>query len=493
MTGDQGTLTGIPPGSRRPGRYQQPASQDRDDATVAADAAREVLGAKAVEKRTPPWLYAVAALLALTLVWRIVAVNLSAQFTESAIEQGVDAQPAANSAIAWDRDNAVALARDAALKMDTDPKAAEALARRALRGNPATAPAWLVLAGLAQQSGDNAASIAYLKRAAELEPQNPTTRLALANLALEDRDIAAALENIDAAIRARPELGTELMPRMLAIVAQPGGDAALKKLFARRIPDWWPAFFTYAAANAPTPLLPLQLLDARRAFAPPVTLKERSPIVERLAKSGEWNAAFVVWLNGLDATQRRAAGNVFNGSFEAPFTNTTFDWQWPRANGADVAALSTFGTGGGRALRIAFQGQVRDPRLVTQTLLLEPGYHYDLRGRYRLESVRTQFGLQWNLTCGAPGSTDKEPLVSTDRLVGSSDWKDFSSTFSVPDGCYPQQLALTLVGDAKLDLQASGLAWYDEIQVVRGSSVIAENTNPATVKQAPRNTKSKAK
>ncbi|MBS0319491.1 MAG: carbohydrate binding domain-containing protein [Proteobacteria bacterium] len=493
MTADQGTLTGIPPGSRRPGRTQGAPAADRDDATIAADAVREVMTAKAGVPRTPAWLYVVGALLAVTLVWRIVAVNLSAQFTEIAIDEGVDAQPAATSAIAWDRDNAVALARDAALKMDTDPAGAEALAQRALRANPATAPAWLVLAGLAQKRGDNSASITYLKRAAEIEPQNPTTRLALANLALEQRDLGAALEDIDAAIRARPELGESLFPKMLAILAQPGGDAALRKLFARRIPDWWSTFFTYASTNAPTPLLPLQLLDARRAFAPPVSLKERSPIVDRLAKSGEWNAAFVVWLNGLSAEQRRAAGNVYNGAFEEPFTNTTFDWQWPRGNGADIAALSTFGTGGGRALRVAFQGQVRDPRLVTQTLLLEPGYHYDLRGRYRLESVRTQFGVEWQVTCGAASAGDRSPLVAGDRLVGSSDWKDFSTTFTVPADCYPQQLTLMLIGDAKLDLQASGLAWYDEIQVVRGSSVIAESAAPAIVKRASHNAKSKAK
>jgi hypothetical protein len=59
--------------------------------------------------------------------------------------------------------------------------------------------------------------------------------------------------------------------------------------------------------------------------------------------------------------------------------------------------------------------------------------------------------------------------------VGSSDWKEFSTTFSVPTDCYPQQLALVLGGNAKLDLQATGLAWYDQLQIARGSAM-AENT-----------------
>jgi hypothetical protein len=356
--------------------------------------------------------------------------------------------------------------------MDSDPKAAAALARRALAANPALAPAYLVLAGIAQKAGDAAGSVAFLKQAAALEPQNPSTRLQLANLALADRDLPAAILNIDAALRSRPELTDELFPKLLAIAAQPGGDAAVQALLARRIPEWWPAFFAYASTNAAQPVLALQLLDDRRAVAPPPTLAERTPLIDRLAKAGEWNAAFVVWLNGLAPAQRAVAGNVYNGDFDAPFTGTTFDWQWPGNNGADVAALATFGTGGKRALRVAFQGQVSNPRLVTQTLLLEPGYQYDLQGRFRLESVRTQFGLQWQIACGVDGTT---PLASSDRLVGSSDWKEFSTTFSVPTDCYPQQLALVLGGNAKLDLQATGLAWYDQLQIARGSA-IAENT-----------------
>ena len=460
----------------------RPAFDPRYDLAVDAltDTPTDVPARTTEAPPTSPLAWALGVAVAALLLWRIVAVNLSAQFVENAVDDPDTAAASVVSALSWDAHNADALVREAAGKMESDPQAATVLAQRALRANPANARAYLVLAGVAAKAGDTHASIAYYRRAAELEPQNPTTRLELADLALVDRDIYAALDNIDAALRSRPDLNTTLFPKMLAIVAQPGGDAAVRKLLARKIPDWWPAFFSYASNSASSPLLALQLLDARRAYVPNPSLAERAPLIDRLAKAGEWNAAFVVWLNGLTVEQRRVAGNVFNGNFEAPFSNTTFDWQWSQGDGADVAALSTFGTGGGKALRVAFQGQVSNPRLVTQILLLQPGYQYDLRGHSRLESLRTAFGLEWQVSCGAGGG---EPIATSDRLLGTSDWKEFSTTFSVPADCYPQQLALVLRGNAKLDLQATGLAWYDEIQLVRGSAASANTsgTPPASV------------
>ncbi len=269
----------------------RPAYDPRYDQPVDAltDAPIEALAQATGTPRTPPLAWALGIVIAVVLLWRIVAVNLSAQFVENAVDDPDSAAAAVTSAVSWDAHNADALARDAAGKMDTDPQAAAVLAKRALRANPALAPAYLVLAGIAAKAGDQRASIVYYKRAAELEPQNPSTRLELANLALADQDIYAALDNIDAALRSRPDLSANLFPKMLAIVAQPGGDAAVRKLLARRIPDWWPAFFSYASTAAPSPLLALQLLDARRAYVPNPSLAERTPLIERLAKAGEWN------------------------------------------------------------------------------------------------------------------------------------------------------------------------------------------------------------
>ena len=88
-----------------------------------------------------------------------------------------------------------------------------------------------------------------------------------------------------------------------------------------------------------------------------------------------------------------------------------------------------------------------------------------LRGRYRLESVRTQFGVQWEDGCGGAA-----PLATGERLVGTSDWREFTVRFAVSANCYPPQLALVLRGDAKLDLQATGLAWFDDVHVLRGAA-----------------------
>ncbi len=419
-------------------------------------------------------LWTVAGVVALVLVWRIVVVNVSAMFALEA-----ETTPAAAArAVAWDAANAEALVREADTLVERDPARAEDLARRALVANPASAHAWLVLARGAAAAGRTQAYADDLAHSAELEPQNAPTRLALADLALRQNDADAALVNLDAVIRARPAIAAELYPQLLAVLQTSPGETALRRVFAHGIPKWWPAFFAYASARAATSVVPLRLLDIRRNFDPSPAVVERQPIVARLAHEGEWQPAFLVWLNGLTPEQRRAAGNVYNGSFEAPFTGTTFDWRWPAHNGVEIEALPTFGTTGARALRIAFQGQLTTPRLIAQTLLLDPGYAYELRARYRLESLRTQFGVQWEISCGAEGSA--QVLATGDRLVGTSDWREFAVNFAVPADCFPQQIALVLRGDAKLDLQATGLAWDDDLQIIRGAAVGFSKTASAS-------------
>ena len=424
-----------------------------------------------------PWV--VAGLLALVLVWRIVVVNVSAYFAQEA----VTTPAAAARGVAWDGGNGEALLREAATRIDRDPVRARELADQALLANPASARAYLVLAYIADVSGDTRAYAAALARSAELEPQNAPTRLALAELALRQNDAEGALVNMDAAIRARPAVAIDLYPQMLALLGTAAGETALRKQFARQIPAWWPDFLSYAAGHADTVIAPLRLLDIRRNFDPSPGVLERQPVVARLAKEGEWQPALFVWLNGLSPEQRRAAGNVHNGSFEAGFTATTFDWRWPSHNGVEVEALPTFGTSGVRAMRLAFQGQVASPQLIAQTLLLDPGYAYDLRARYRLESLRTQFGLQWEISCGAAGST--KVLAEGERLVGTNDWRDSIVKFAVPADCYPQQLALVLRGNARLDLQASGLAWFDDMQVIRGIALGVSKPGSASESTSP--------
>jgi hypothetical protein len=407
------------------------------------------------------------------LVWRIVVVNVSAMF---ALEAETTPSAAA-SAVAWDAGNGDALMREADTLVDRDPRRARELALRALAANPASSRAYLVLARLAAAEHDTGAYADALARSAELEPQNAPTRLALADLALAQNDAGAALVNLDATIRARPAAAPNLYPKLLSLLATDAGETELRKLFARHIPAWWPAFFTYASAQGATVIVPLRLLDIRRSFDPSPGVVERQPVIARLAKEGEWQPAFFVWLNGLTPEQRRAAGNVNNGGFEMPFTTSTFDWRWPARNGVEIEALPTFGTTGARAMRLAFQGQVASPQLAAQTLLLDPGYTYDLRARYRLESLRSPFGVQWEVSCGATGSP--QVLANSDRMVGTTDWRDFTVKFTVPGNCYPQQLSLVLRGDAKLDLQATGLAWFDDVQIIRG---IAVGLSKATVK-----------
>jgi hypothetical protein len=129
----------------------------------------------------------------------------------------------------------------------------------------------------------------------------------------------------------------------------------------------------------------------------------------------------VLWLNSLPPEQRKRVGYVFNGDFEAPLSNTGFDWRIPAQESTIVAAEPGDGVMGKRGLHVAFTSQRYAGPPLYQTLLLEPG-KYQLEGKAKA-GLDAWLGMQWGVYClddaGRPkGQLDSHrPLHRGDALA----------------------------------------------------------------------------
>src|SRR5207342_3796057 len=124
-------------------------------------------------------------------------------------------------------------------------------------------------------------------------------------------------------------------------------------------------------------------------------------------------------------------GNVYNGGFELEPSQMGFDWQYKNVPGASISRAQTLGANGTMALRLEFEDRRISFPPVRQLLALAPG-HYRLRGRVRLDDLRTERGIEWRLSCTQNGP----PIGQTAPMSGRHDWKPFEAEFEVPkQGC----------------------------------------------------------
>jgi hypothetical protein len=144
-------------------------------------------------------------------------------------------------------------------------------------------------------------------------------------------------------------------------------------------------------------------------------------------------------------------------------TDLGFDWIRQKHPAVRLDTAGTYDSSGDKALRVSFRGLRVQFQHLHQYLMLPPGA-YRLSGRARPDNLEAEHGMQWALYC--LGS--KEPAAVSPRFRGSERWTRFRTEFAVPaEGCAVQMLRLELAGSVRLDFDASGTVWFDNLAVER--------------------------
>ena len=351
----------------------------------------------------------------------------------------------------------------------TDAVAAEAQMRRRLARNPADATAILLLAIELERQGRRDEADVAMRTAVRLAPADPPTLLLVAGYFLRTGEEAQALATLRRAVDAsQAVVGDRVWPVFSTALAT-GRHRKFFDDLARDNPSWWPAFFSYACTRAPS-VGAVQEVYAARVAAGVATPNERSCLMERLQRDGQWTSAYFVWLNSLPLEQRQRVGYVFNGGFELPLSNAGFDWRIPVQDGVVVSAEPGNGAAGTLALNVTFSNQRYAGPPVYQHLLLAPG-RYRLEGRARSD-LNAWLGLQWGLYCQGGAGRETKQLAHSQPFAGSTRWREFGEDFAVPKNCPAQVLRLELANPKQganapgtVAIRLKGKVWFDDMRV----------------------------
>lgn len=408
----------------------------------------------ATERSLPRWLPAIGLLVLLFLGWRVLSLGLADHYAVS--------DPA--RALAWRGDHPEALLREAErlAKPPGDATRAGELARRALRANPLDGRPYRVLGQLAHASGDTERAAGLYLAAAARSPRDVPTLAWLVDYHLQRREFAPALARIDLLLRAQPELVPKLQPVLGGLAQFPDAHPALVERLAT-MPPWRAQVLLPVLREAPEVDALAALMDGLRRTDGGLQTVELNTWVDRLAKEGRSGAAYLIWVSQLPKERLTGLGNLYNGGFEWEPGQGGFDWRLGRIAGARIDRVFDNGATGRMALRVAFQDRRVPFAHVQQILALAPG-RYVLAGRVRAQSLRTERGLVWALSCNPSG----RPLGQTDPVMGHSPWRSFSLEFEIPaEGCPGQRLLLRLPARIAAEQRIGGSIFFDDMKIAR--------------------------
>ena len=403
---------------------------------------------------------------AVILAWRVVTIGLAHYYAEQLVPGEPDS---IERVLTWAPDHPEALFEQALTRLADDPDQALRQLGRAYQADPTRALPLIAAAAQLLEQGQAQQADGLIEIANGLEPVNPFAQKQIALYWDQRQEPARALEHLSTLMQADASERSAIFPTLLQIAENPQQRQLLKP-FAQRPPAWWDGFFAFAAQRALQGETPRFLYNLRRQSpSQPVTATERSAYRERLIKDGQISEAYLVWINGLDAGQRRVLGLLYNGGFELPLSNQGFGWHSRGNRRIEISTLPTKEAGGQRALRLSFRAFDGRFAQLWQPLFLDAGT-YRLSGRVRSDNLRTEGGLRWQLRCLRP---EADVLGESSRFVGSNEWLSFSFDFEVPEGCVYQQLRLISAGQRSFELGVDGILWFDDMQIARTAALDA--------------------
>lgn len=392
--------------------------------------------------------------------WRMLLMG----FSEHHVQLALEGRPEAiDQALSWNPSHPVALYLKARMLKERDPRQAVDLLRKAIAENPAEGRFFIETAMLLRANGELARADQLARHAVRLRPAFVPVRMQAANYWVLRGDWPAAMENWKAALITQPSLGGKIFPVMLRLTGSAQGLELLRQL-AEAPPPWWEAFFGHVAAYSEQ-LEPLQALFRMRLASPvAVSDKERGLYVRRLIKEGAWAEAYLVWIEGLDKTQRKELGGLYNGGFELPLSNQGFGWRVTiRKKMVNVRRQASYGIQGDKALHLIFRGGEFHFRHLHQLLFRGPGVH-EFNGTYRVDRLRGRGGLRWRVLCAG----DQTLLLGESKvMLGLGEWEPVSFRFTVPERpeCVAQILRLESTGRSSFDHKLEGDIWLDGLSV----------------------------
>jgi len=348
------------------------------------------------------------------------------------------------------------------LKVD-NPEKAEQLVLTALQQDPSSGRAASFLLYLYLEQGEKEKARGIVEIAESLWPSHTYTQSRIADYWLNQGQDEKVIQKWNILLARNGALRKVLFPHLEKVILDEK-VAGLLQPYADNPPAWWDSFFAHLSSRIPLQRL-REIYQVRSMSSVEISKVERRYYVSRLIKEQRWDEAHGIWFLGLEPTQSRYMGLVFDGGFESGVYNQGFGWQFSRSKNPKIKLDVTYGIKGRRALHIVLRKKEKGIsfRHVSQRLLLEPN-KYTLSFRYRADALKAEKGLSWRIRCI---NEAKQLLTESKSILGSSAWSASSINFEVPQGCRAQELRLEATSRFWHQQKFSGGVWFDNVQISR--------------------------
>jgi hypothetical protein len=276
--------------------------------------------------------------------------------------------------------------------------------------------------------GDAMLAKATLRR----DPRSRAARRILVERAARTGRYSEALAHLDRLIFLEPQAQDKLLAAMAAIASDPASRAPLVALVDTK-PAWRIEFLKLLNHGRADPALIFRLTNGPAGDVPaPDKLDEQGALLTALVAKGDYERAYLAWINFLPGTALADVAAVYDGGFRRLAGPPPFNWLLT-SNENGSAEFS-----GARGLRVDFFGS-SPATFATQVLLLQPGA-YRLRVEASGSGNSAAGTLYWTVTCITGG----DPIAKV-SLAGLGDRPSVrGAAFTVPAAdCKAQRLALS--------------------------------------------------
>lgn len=299
----------------------------------------------------------------------------------------------------------------------------------------------------------------------ELWPSHSYVRSRLADYWLKRNNLKRTLAEWNVLMMRSHSLDKFLFPKLAQIIKH-SESAAYLTPYILNPPIWWERFFAYILKQKNTSLDSIKFLYQIRIDSDiPLSNRERKAFISRLINESQWQEAYFSWMGGLEPKQLNYGTSLlFDGGFESDSNNTGFDWNLFQHKMASIKTERTFGMKGKKALSILLKDDSRiNFNNVHQNIILKTGV-YELKGRYRIDTLKAEEGLRWRVRCIENNSLLGESV----EFIGRSPWRVFKLEFSVPnDGCEVQSVRLEASSSYAHKHRFQGKLWFDDMSIYR--------------------------
>ncbi len=166
---------------------------------------------------------------------------------------------------------------------------------------------------------------------------------------------------------------------------------------------------------------------------------------------------------GMSAGQFRS-GVLHNGDFEGPFTlqsPSIFEWRIGDGSEPQVAVDPAQKHDGNLSLVLVFNSSDGASfRGLSQTVALEPGRAYQLKGYYRSD-LKASATVKWSISTAADGKVVGE----SSAIDPKADWTEFSVLFTVPTATDGVIIGLQRSTCTSPICPITGKVWFDSMKI----------------------------